>query len=63
MNMPVKSYELHESCNMIIKWKKFKNQSDLVPGLYCADHGNLVKWLSLDLARELIEYGVQEETT
>lgn len=61
MNMPVKSYELHESCDMIIRWKQFKGKSELTPGLYCREHGNLVKWLTLDLAKELIQYGVQEE--
>lgn len=59
--MPVKSYKLHESCNMIIKWRQFKGKCELTPGLYCREHGNLIKWLSLKSAQELIDHGVQEE--
>lgn len=60
----------HDKCQVVIIDKLWKNKLHPVPGLYCADHGKLIKWLSDDAAQILEDAGVEnlgmlktEETT
>ena len=55
----IKSYPKHHSCQVVIIDRYVKGQAHLVPGLYCADHGKWIKWLSLKDADELVEFGVE----
>ena len=50
----------HDECEVAILRKLWKNRIHPVPGLYCAIHGKLIKWLSLRDARFLIDEGVED---
>lgn len=50
----------HNNCEMVIIFKLWKNRYHPVPGLYCAEHGTLIKWLSDSDADFLIEQGVDD---
>jgi hypothetical protein len=49
----------HSNHTVVILWRLHKNKIDPVPGLYCQDCAKLIKWLSLDLAEDLIKAGVE----
>ena len=36
----------HENCEVVIIYRLWKNKTYPTPGLYCAEHGKLIKWLS-----------------
>jgi hypothetical protein len=48
----------HNDHEVVIVPKKWKNKTDLVPGLYCDRCRKLIKWLSLKEAIELKKEGV-----
>ena len=50
----------HDKCQVVIIDKLWKNRLHPVPGLYCAEHGTLIKWLSDDAAQTLIDAGVED---
>lgn len=50
----------HHECQVVILPRYHKNKPHLIPGLYCQDHGKLIKWLSPESAAELKQAGVEE---
>ena len=50
----------HDNCQVVIVNKLWKNRLHPVPGLYCAEHGNLIKWLSDSDADLLRKQGVED---
>ena len=48
----------HNDHNVVILWRLHKNKFDPVPGLYCHDCAKLIKWLTVDIAEDLINSGV-----
>ena len=49
----------HDQCQVGIFHKHFRN-GDIVPGLYCQNHGKLIQWLSWDVRDLLITEGVEQ---
>ncbi len=49
----------HDNCEMVIKWRKFSNQEQMVPGLYCNYHNKWIQWLTRPQALDLIASGVR----
>jgi hypothetical protein len=49
----------HDDCPVVIIDKLWKNRLHPVPGLYCACHGKLIKWLSDWDAQTLEDMGVE----
>ena len=49
----------HNDHEVVIIDRFIKNRTRAVPGLYCSDCAKLIKWLSDDVAEELIQSGVK----
>jgi hypothetical protein len=49
----------HHNCHVVILPRFHKNRNSLVDGLYCEDHGKLIKWLNNEHSQELQELGVE----
>lgn len=59
--MTPKQFEQHKHCQMEIRWKEWKNQTDCVPGLYCQKHNKWIQWLTLEMAEQLIQEGIANQ--
>jgi hypothetical protein len=57
--MKWQNIEKHHNCQCEIRYRKFSGMQDLVPGLYCSNHGTFLDWLNKDFASELIATGVK----
>jgi hypothetical protein len=49
----------HNNCSVVIIPRYHKNRPQLVPGLYCENHGKLIKWIRNEQINELKELGVE----
>lgn len=49
----------HNDHEVVIIDRFIKNRTRAVPGLYCSDCSKLIKWLSDDVAEDLITNGVE----
>jgi len=49
----------HNNHEVVIIDRYFKNRFVATPGLYCSDCGKLIKWLSDEVAEDLIYSGVK----
>ena len=50
----------HIDHNVVIIPRLHKGKYKPVPGLYCEHCCKLIKWLSPEVAKNLVEYGVEE---
>jgi hypothetical protein len=44
----------HDKCQVVIRWKRFKNKDTDTAELFCKDHYTHLMWLSDTMAKELI---------
>lgn len=49
----------HHLCEVVILPRFHRNRPRLIPGLYCLNHGCLIKWLSQQHSDELRQSGVE----
>jgi hypothetical protein len=49
----------HHECEVVIIPRFHKGKPKLMHGLYCADHGKLIKWLSPEQSTECQQLGVE----
>jgi hypothetical protein len=49
----------HHECEVVIIPRFHKGKPKLIHGLYCANHGKLIKWLRPEQSRECQQLGVE----
>jgi hypothetical protein len=54
-----KTLNKHDSCPVVIIERWHLNKPNPIPGLYCATHGKLIKWLNREHSDELETLGVE----
>lgn len=45
----------HCDCQLSIRWKLFKGDTEPTPALSCKDHNEFIQWLTHKVAYELID--------
>ena len=45
----------HCDCQLSIRWKLFKGDTEPTPALACSDHNEFIQWLPQKIAYELID--------
>jgi hypothetical protein len=52
--LPLWAQKWHKNCNYVIRYQDDRRDGKLVPALICRDHNAFLKWLSPEVAHELI---------
>ena len=58
--MKKENIDKHNQCQCEIRWRQFKNKSELTPGLFCQRHDVFLDWLKIEHANVLISLGTSQ---